>query len=38
MPGRFLEVAGLARGQQDARAGLAERLGDLQAEAARARR
>ena len=33
---RFLEVAGLARGQQHARAGLAERLGDLQAEAARA--
>ena len=32
----FLEVAGLARGQHDARAGLAERLGDLQAEAARA--
>ena len=28
--------AGLARGQQDARAGFAERLGDLQAEAARA--
>ena len=36
MPGRFLEVAGLARGEQDAGAGLAERLGDLQAEAARA--
>mgnify|MGYP003694039445 CR=1 FL=1 len=33
---RLLEVAGLARGEQHARAGLAERLGDLQAEAARA--
>src|SRR6185436_20789969 len=32
---RFLQITGLARGQQDARAGLAERLGDLQAEPAR---
>ena len=36
MRGGFLEVRGLARRQQHARAGLAERLGDLQAEPARA--
>jgi hypothetical protein len=34
--GGFLEVACLARGQQDLGAGFAQRLGDLQPEAARA--
>jgi hypothetical protein len=33
--GRLLQVAGLARDEQQARAGFTERLGDLQAEAAR---
>ncbi len=32
----FLQVAGLARREHDSRAGFAEGLGDLQAEAARA--
>ena len=34
--GGLLQVVGLARGQHDARAGLAQRLGHLQAQAARA--